>query len=91
MPRPPGRLLRRALHEGSRTDNRDVPEGIEHQEVVITGQDDIGAAPFTASSRNLSSVGSGQAAICSVMVTNSAAANNRVSQSRVSGEIKGAR
>ncbi len=33
----------RALREGGGRDNRDTPEGIEHQQVFVAGQDEIGA------------------------------------------------
>lgn len=35
---------RRALHESRRRDNRDSPEGIEHQQIGIVGHDEIGMA-----------------------------------------------
>ncbi len=49
------------------------------------------ARPLTASSRNLSSLGSRHAAICSVMVTVSAPASSFESHSRKRGAISGAR
>ena len=49
------------------------------------------AWPLTASSRNLSSFGSRQAVIRSVIVTSSAAASSSCSQSRKRGGISGAR
>src|SRR5271165_6544987 len=37
------RSARRTLHEGGGGDNRDVPKWIEHQQVVVAGQDEISA------------------------------------------------
>jgi hypothetical protein len=74
------------LDEGGGRDDRDAAEGVQHQQVPVPADDELGMA-VTASSRNLSSVGSRQAMIRSLIGTSSAAASILMTPSRKSGVV----
>jgi hypothetical protein len=76
------------LHKGGGLNDWNAKIGVKDKQIGIAGNDKIGLPILMASSRNLSSVGSRQAAIRSLIVMISAAANNFVNHSRVVEEIR---